>query len=89
MNDYTEESLRRLIKDELIRMAKLREDGKVAAANKLRKDILELRQLLDAKQQERYQEYRLIASRTIESQTAEVSAEAASAVSEAERILGE
>lgn len=83
-----EKELRSLQRSKNAEVNKLRSEGKFVEAKALREEVLQIATLVDQKQQERFKEYQKIADESEEAISAEIQAEAAIVVAEAERILG-
>lgn len=89
MSDYesmSEAKLRSLKDRKNVALDKLRsKPGNGERIRAARAEVLEIQAAIDVKQQERYAEYQRVADEGV---SVEVAGEAASAVSEAERLLG-
>ena len=88
LESMSEEKLQALQRTKNKKVNDLRAAGKYPEAKKLREEVLEIARVRSIKQEERSQSYYRIAEEANDATSAEIQAEAAAAIVEAEKLMG-
>lgn len=88
LESMSEEKLQALQRTKNKKVNDLRAAGKYLEAKKLREEVLEIARVRSIKQEERSQNYYRIAEEANDASSAEIQAEAAAAIVEAEKLIG-
>ena len=88
LESMSEEKLQILQRTKNKKVNELRAAGKYAEATKLREEVLEIAKVRSRKQEERFASYMKIAEEANDASSAEIQAEAAAAIVEAEKLMG-
>ena len=88
LESMSEEKLQILQRTKNKKVTELRAAGKYAEATKLREEVLEIAKVRSRKQEERFASYMKIAEEANDTSSAEIQAEAAAAIVEAEKLMG-